>query len=147
MEITDLRIAPNNNPIEITDLRIAPNNNQNKIIQLDDDTVVCKYISHFTKRENDGQDIFPGKPSDIKRVVSRNTLLYSYSQKFYTKNGVKLSVVRELSVNASIINKNDVYQLDIKYVDNLDKKNPGVVSSIIIKKQNVIDLLGKIFSK
>ena len=127
-----------------TQLIVAPKNNTGVVSDLNDDTIVCKYVTHFCKRENDDETIFPGKPSNIKRTITKNSILYSYSQKFYNKETKKISVVRDLTINASLVKKNDTYQLDVKYIDALDKKTPGN-NNLIIKKQNIIDILNHLF--
>ena len=129
-------------------LIVAPKNNPGVASEINDDTVLCKYITYFLKKETDDKDnIFPGKPIIINKVNAKNSILYSYKNKYYTKDGIKLNVVRDLTINSSIINKNGVYQLDIKYVDSIDKKNTGSVNSIIIKKQNIVDILSKNFEQ
>ena len=133
--------------METVELRVAPKNNTNVLSDINDDMTVCKYITYFIKRDSDSENVFPGKPSEIKKIISKNIINYTYKQKYYTKDGTKLTVVRDTIINASIVNKNGTFQLDIKFNNILDKKDSGTTNNIIIKKQNIVDILVKIFEQ
>ena len=128
-------------------LRVAPKNNPNAFVQVDDDLVVCKYIAYFTKHDND-DTAFPGKPTNIKKNITVKSVMYTFYNKYYVKdNKNKLSCVRDIHVTAYISKKETGYSLDIKYTDNLNKKDNNNVSPILIKKENIIAILDKLLAK
>ena len=125
--------------METSILRVLPTNNP----QANDNQIVSKYIAYFTNDEEKQENVFGAKtPDNIKHILSGKNHIYTFDYKFYIKNEKgKISVYRDIKVNATICKVDENFNLNVKWTDNLGKKDIGNKSNIKIKKPEIIALL------